>query len=454
MFLTLVAATDCDLAISLAQGLNMHVVNSLLMNRVQMNCCTAPGIICSGQNVTQITWNGRGLNGTINSTAIPLQLDLLHLYVNSIHGNVPHIPTSAVKYLILYNNKLNGTMQSFPYMSFDVRVHLNEITGSIPNYPNTLALFYNHNNKMTGQLPPMRPFNLYVSNNMLTGSIPSLLADMKYLRVDGNLLSGPMPPIPGTLLNLDINTPSSYSNVISGILSFNQPLGLLLFNSNFTAITITNNASLNYCDISYNPLSSLYTNNLSGCIQEGTGVNYKNYSEVAASALSLTRITSYMHATSSSREIVGLESFDSRFVDLTTSSSLDFLDTPTITNTIGTTDHSSDSVTSTSTKVVFRGTLKRNSIVTTTTDLFTSFKPTFTILSITKSLSVSTVKERKNNNDFLSIQSDPFAILIVITIFMILRVFSSTILLGYICYSLIIRYKKRTTKSILHFDGN
>ena len=121
----------------------------------------------------------------------------------------------------------------------------------------------------------MRPSNFNVNNNMLTGNIPSLLHGMSVLRVNGNLLSGIMPPIPSTLKELWINTAWKYTNMISGTLSLNVPTLVQIFNCNFTAITIANNDSLTSCDISYNPIAEQYTNNLPGCLQNGTGVNYK-----------------------------------------------------------------------------------------------------------------------------------------------------------------------------------
>ncbi len=282
-FLSLVIATDCDLVMSLAQGLNVHLVNPTLMNQVMTNCCTAPGISCTGSNVTGISWINKNLNGTINGTAIPTQLSHFALHINQIYGSIPNLSQFNFGHLYLLRNKLNGTIGAFPYRASDIRIYENSLTGSIPNYPNSLALFYGYDNKLTGDLPPMRPPNLQLYNNMLTGTIPTLLHGMRVFRLDGNLLSGIMPLIPSTLYDLRINTAWKYTNMISGTLSLNVPTIVQIFNCNFTAITIINNASLTNCDISYNPIAEQYTNNLPGCLQNGTGVNYQNFSELGIS---------------------------------------------------------------------------------------------------------------------------------------------------------------------------
>ena len=420
MFLTLVSATDCDLLISLSRGLNLHLVNPTLMSQVETNCCTAPGIGCSGPNVTTISWTNKNMNGTINGTAVPPMLTVLSIQANPIYGDIPMM-TNNIRNLYLYGSKLNGSIVAFPSKSNDIRIHDNQLTGSLPDYPTGLSLFYCYNNKLSGALPPMRAQNFYISNNFFTGPIPSLFNGFRMLRVDGNLLTGIMPPIPSSLIVLQINTANSYSNRISGVLHINSANEILIFNCNFTAITVVSNATLTQCDMSYNPIPEEYTINFPNCAKKGTGVNYRNYSELGNTVV-----------------LGPLSTLNDEFLETTLDSSLQITLESTVYNV---SEFYETSVKSTSTlSKLPRATLKR--LVASKTS---SISMPMTLSPIT--LTTTTLIKSTNTNNlktlnFLEIKViDPFKI--TITLFTVFRVGINVVILIFIVHALILRCKSK-----------
>ena len=267
--LSLIWSADCDLVISLAQGLNMHVVDPFRMSYILNNCCTSFGVYCTNSKVTIIDWASLGLNGTINATAIPLVLERFALNLNKVQGTFPNISLHTINYLYWYENKLNGSL-IMPVTSIDMRVSDNNLSGNILPYPKNNALFHGFNNKLTGLLPPMKPHTLDISNNLLSGSIPTLLSNLRRLIVFGNLFTGYLPPIVSNPFDILLGTSLYSTNRISGDIVLHSPERVLIYGNNISSITIANTSNLVLCDIRYNPISFQNISALPQCIPQSS----------------------------------------------------------------------------------------------------------------------------------------------------------------------------------------
>ena len=74
--------------INFALGLNLDVNKPSIWIALSSDCCTASGVTCVGQRVTQIVWNNNGLDGSMNGTAIPNGLMVLSIEFNSLSGGI------------------------------------------------------------------------------------------------------------------------------------------------------------------------------------------------------------------------------------------------------------------------------------------------------------------------------------------------------------------------------
>ena len=269
-------------------GLNMDMVNPKEMLVVNDNCCLSNSIVCEGNSVKRIQWNSYALNGTLNSSAIPLSIKVLRMHTNKIMGELPKVDhLNQLTDLDLYSNLLNGSFTGFPPRAIDVKIHGNKLSGSIPAFPNSLVLFYALNNKFTGSIPNNMPNNLHLRNNMLTGSIPVLPLGMQTLRVSENFLSGNISAIPRSMSILSINLDVYSSNRISGSLAFNAPEEIRIFNNKFTSITVEDTSKLTVCILSHNPIQTNLTGKLRMCTKDAIGTNYTELLSNSSSSVSL-----------------------------------------------------------------------------------------------------------------------------------------------------------------------
>ena len=95
LLISTAVSNDCPDVINLAFGLGMPSAQPLTWAALQSNCCSASGITCIGQVVTEVTWVGLGLNVFINETAIP----------SSMTSGTPSIITRVTRnFLKLQNN--------------------------------------------------------------------------------------------------------------------------------------------------------------------------------------------------------------------------------------------------------------------------------------------------------------------------------------------------------------
>ena len=139
--------------IQFAYNLGAQAKLPALWTQLQSNCCTASGITCDGsQRVSQIDWDGIGLNGSINGTAIP----------------------STVTHLSLDNNALTGSIPSqLPVVMTNLWLDGNKMSGDLPSFPSALQLLYlgysgSYGNHFTGSLRLNRPVQLYINSNWIT----------------------------------------------------------------------------------------------------------------------------------------------------------------------------------------------------------------------------------------------------------------------------------------------
>ena len=220
---------DCPNVIQLALGLQMDVVQPLLMSQLQTDCCNATGITCFEQNVIIVVWSGYRLNGTINATAIPVTLVNFDLQRNLITGKVPSFQ-NGIRNIFLSDNLLNGTIPAITSSILYLDLSRNQLTGSIPELPNNLS-------------------NLYLFGNQLTGIIP---------------------PLPSTLNNLRLGHPSYLGNHLQGTIYLIQPVRLMINGNWITNVIVNDTSQLSQCDLSQNPLLGIPSlDSLPMCLQNG-----------------------------------------------------------------------------------------------------------------------------------------------------------------------------------------
>eukprot|EP00834_Sanchytrium_tribonematis_P008449 NODE_997_length_2757_cov_0.665538.p1 type:complete len:487 gc:universal NODE_997_length_2757_cov_0.665538:220-1680(+) len=226
MLFTLIvsAATNCSIVIQFAQDLNMNIVNPAYYNSLS-NCCSSVGVICKPNSLVAIDWSNKGLNGTLKS--IPSIITDLILSSNSITGQINgYIPTFR---LLVNKNKLNGTLPQLPDTMASLDVSNCDFTGMMPNIPTSIRSFKIDQNDFYGFLPPInltaitKLFEFTAGYNRLSGSIPQFPDTVNSLKLLNNQFSGPFPTIPKSCDTLYIQV-----NNISG--------NLPLFSTNLTQI--------------------------------------------------------------------------------------------------------------------------------------------------------------------------------------------------------------------------
>ena len=131
-------STDCPSLVIFAQGLGMQNKQPGIWTSLQGDCCTASGVTCVSQRVTQIQWGNMGLNGIINGAALPSNLTNLYLYMNQLNGSIPSLP-SNLTYLHLDLNQLTGSIPTLPSGLTDLNLGENQLTGNISSLPSGLT---------------------------------------------------------------------------------------------------------------------------------------------------------------------------------------------------------------------------------------------------------------------------------------------------------------------------
>ena len=113
------AIAECADVINLALGMHMDIKQPGKMTLIRSDCCTSAstGVTCSGAIVIIIGWNALGLDGSINGTAIPKQLQNLFLHGNALTGDLPSFPNSIQQIYLNYpgagGNHFTGTLNLY-----------------------------------------------------------------------------------------------------------------------------------------------------------------------------------------------------------------------------------------------------------------------------------------------------------------------------------------------------
>eukprot|EP00835_Amoeboradix_gromovi_P005991 NODE_632_length_5775_cov_0.216702.p1 type:complete len:389 gc:universal NODE_632_length_5775_cov_0.216702:1420-2586(+) len=231
-----VVLDDCDNVIYLAKSLNVDIKQPALMSQITTDCCNSVGIKCNTRYVFEIDWRGLGLNGYLNSSAIPskiLRLDLGAYYTKT--------------------NNISGTIDTLPSSITDFWADSNRLNGTIPELPVTMKLFVVDNNRLSGTLPRLEHLDnlvaLSADYNNLGGDIPVLNSALQYLSVRSNINS---------------------DNRFSGSIIMDKPIMLAITYNWIADVVFGDTSLLEYCDLSYNPLLDLSGNfTFSKCIKMG-----------------------------------------------------------------------------------------------------------------------------------------------------------------------------------------
>lgn len=148
-----------------------------LTNLSPTNCCNKEGITCVSNTIREIDWGGPveweyGRNdGFINGTALlqMTQLERLVLEWNSLHGQIPILPSTLIE-LRLTVNRLTGTLPLLHSGLQFLDVAVNQLVGNV-TLPVSLQGFTAHDNMFTGvlDLRANTLIYLYIFTNLFTG---------------------------------------------------------------------------------------------------------------------------------------------------------------------------------------------------------------------------------------------------------------------------------------------
>jgi len=207
-FIVFAVSPDCRDVVNLAKGLNMDMAQPVIFSQLQIDCCSgssgtnappdSPYVGCEGYYVREIYWMLKGLDGTINETALPSGLYLITLSYNiGINGHMPTILPSKLAYLDLSYNSLTGSIpNSWPIGLNYLILNDNQLTGDISSIPSSIVGLYlgytdtysfNH---FTGTLKLDGPQSLFINNNWITDVIVKDASQLSYCDISNNPLLG------------------------------------------------------------------------------------------------------------------------------------------------------------------------------------------------------------------------------------------------------------------------
>ena len=99
---------DCPTMIQFASNLGMQSAQPTIWTQLNADCCTTAGVNCVSQRVTRIVWDGKGLKGFINSSALPSSVTWLNLGPNQLTGGLSSDWPSGLLFLEVDGNLLSG----------------------------------------------------------------------------------------------------------------------------------------------------------------------------------------------------------------------------------------------------------------------------------------------------------------------------------------------------------
>ena len=334
------AISDCNNIISLATGLNLHVVNQTRMSILNQDCCLDAGVTCSVGKVTKVAWNSMNLNGTLNMSSIPNSLGDLELSSNKIGGQVDKIPLSMTE-VDLSRNLLNGTLPVPIQYQFRYNTANNGFEGLIPTFKNSFQSLFVDFNKLSGEFkifddPSLTVNILFINNNQFTGSlsiscvqnsirglnnlftelVDQELPKTRSIYLNNNLFMGTFPSYAPVLNTLRIQ-----NNQFSGQLFLNAPIDININENLFQDISINETTLLtpSNCLLSNNPLlNSPNIQNLTMCNQTGI------YELLESSSIASTMVSIRETLASSSESTLAVKIFKTRLPVLSSTSLAQF----------------------------------------------------------------------------------------------------------------------------------
>ena len=212
---------DCPNVVIFAKHMNMDIQQPVIWSQLNSDCCTTTvsKVKCDGnQRVIDINWNTKNLNGSIEWTNLPPNLQNLNLNKNTLTGVLPELlPESLVSFNIGHNN-VNGTL------------------------PITI---------------PSKLIKLAVDDNFIRGSYNGIWPPgLQELWLNDNLMSGyiPLDTLPSTLKTLNIGHLVTKFNSFTGQVYLYQPVQVNIDYNYITDLQIVDTSKLTVCDISNTPL--------------------------------------------------------------------------------------------------------------------------------------------------------------------------------------------------------
>ena len=187
---------DCPMLISFATGLNMHLKQPAIMTQLNTDCCAASCVTCQNARVVSLYWHFLSLDGSINGTAIPQELTLLHLESNLISGHILALNAPKLELIYLYSNNLFGVIQTdWPPNLLMLSLFGNYFTGNLPALPQSLKYLYlgypsYDGNQFTGKLIFYRPVGIFILNNLITDIVVHDTFIINECDLSGNPLLG------------------------------------------------------------------------------------------------------------------------------------------------------------------------------------------------------------------------------------------------------------------------
>ncbi|KAF7825513.1 receptor-like protein 7 [Senna tora] len=220
---------------SIDENINdVHLLSFPKMTNVMLASCKLrqfPGFLRNQSQLGNLDLSNNQISGTIPNWIWQLnflsQLNLSHNSLTEIEG-LPHNLSSGLNILDLHDNKLQGSLPTFPkyatYLDYSSNDFMSAIPFDVGNYLSVTIFLSLNNNKLYGSIPHSlcNAPNLLVldlSNNKLEGTIPNCLTSSETLGVlslQNNLLNGSIPdsfPKRCALQTLDL-----HGNQIGGLI--------------------------------------------------------------------------------------------------------------------------------------------------------------------------------------------------------------------------------------------
>ena len=177
-------SSDCQSLADFGLGLGIRSQQPSIWSALQGDCCVADGITCVSQNVTEIDWSNKGLDGFVNGSAIPIGLTSLILFTNELTGTIPVILPNGLVVLSLQRNLLIGNIPSLlPSGLTYLSLYRNQLTGDLPYFPSTIQYLAlgvpailgvpasTYDNHFSGTLALYAPVMLYINDNWISDII-------------------------------------------------------------------------------------------------------------------------------------------------------------------------------------------------------------------------------------------------------------------------------------------